>query len=226
MKYLSAIYLLIGVLEVAAEALGNDTLRFIAKPLLMPVLILFFYNSVRPSLNKAHKLLMVAVVFSWFGDVFLMFVRFNELFFLAGLASFLITHILYCICFTRVSQKDNPAILPSKSWILLPLVAYFGVLMYSFFANVPAEMKIPVAVYSATIAFMVVFAINRYGRVNDKSFLMVLAGAFMFMFSDSLIALNKFLFTDGLAFAGVEIMMLYIAGQYLIASGTKKQYNG
>ena len=223
MKYLSAIYLLIGVLEVAAEALGNDTLRFIAKPLLMPVLILFFYNSVRPSLNKAHKLLMVAVVFSWFGDVFLMFVRFNELFFLAGLASFLITHVLYIVCFSKVSNGEVKAILPGKFWILIPLLAYFGLLMYSFFANVPADMKIPVAVYSATIAFMVIFAINRYKRVNDLSFALVMVGALLFMFSDSLIAMNKFLFTGGLPFAGVGIMVLYIAGQYLIAEGSAKQ---
>jgi uncharacterized membrane protein YhhN len=223
MKYLSAIYLLIGVLEVAAEALGNDTLRFIAKPLLMPVLILFFYNSVRPSLNKAHKLLMVAFVFSWFGDVFLMFVRFNELFFLAGLASFLITHVLYVVCFAKVAIKEEKALLPSKFWILIPLLAYFGLLMRAFFPNVPADMQIPVAVYSATIALMVVFAINRYGRVNDKSFSLVLAGALMFMFSDSLIALNKFLFEGSLSFAGVGIMILYISGQYLIASGSAKQ---
>jgi|688.fasta_scaffold157454_2 uncharacterized membrane protein YhhN len=223
MKYLSAIYLLIGVLEVSAEALGNDTLRFITKPLLMPVLILFFFNAVKPSLNKTHKLLMVAFIFSWFGDVFLMFVRFNELFFLAGLASFLITHVLYVVCFAKVTLKDEKALLPSKFWILIPLLAYFGLLMRAFFPNVPADMQIPVAVYSATIALMVVFAINRYGRVNDKSFSLVLAGALMFMFSDSLIALNKFLFEGSLSFAGVGIMILYISGQYLIASGSAKQ---
>ena len=223
MKYLSAIYLLIGVLEVSAEALGNDTLRLITKPLLMPVLILFFFNAVKPSLNKTHKLLMVAFIFSWFGDVFLMFVRFNELFFLAGLASFLITHVLYVVCFAKVAIKEEKALLPSKFWILIPLLAYFGLLMRAFFPNVPADMQIPVAVYSATIALMVVFAINRYGRVNDKSFSLVLAGALMFMFSDSLIALNKFLFEGSLSFAGVGIMILYISGQYLIASGSAKQ---
>jgi uncharacterized membrane protein YhhN len=167
---------------------------------------------------------MVAFVFSWFGDVFLMFVRFNELFFLAGLASFLITHVLYVVCFAKVAIKEEKALLPSKFWILIPLLAYFGLLMRAFFPNVPADMQIPVAVYSATIALMVVFAINRYGRVNDKSFSLVLAGALMFMFSDSLIALNKFLFEGSLSFAGVGIMILYISGQYLIASGSAKQY--
>jgi uncharacterized membrane protein YhhN len=223
MKKFYLVYILIAVLEVGAEATGNDMLRFITKPLLMPALILYFYGVTQNSFNQLHKLLIVAFVFSWFGDVFLMFVRFNELFFLAGLASFLITHVLYVVCFAKVAFKDKAALLPSKFWLLIPLLAYFGILMYSFFPNVPSEMQIPVAIYSATIALMVIFAINRYGRVNDKSFSLVFAGALLFMLSDSLIALNKFLFEGVLSFAGVGIMVLYISGQLLIAEGASKQ---
>ena len=90
MHFAAIIYGIIGIIEVISEAIGSDTLRFITKPLLMPVLIFYFYSSVKFSFNKLHKIMIAALVFSWMGDMFLMFVRFNEFFFLAGLASFLL----------------------------------------------------------------------------------------------------------------------------------------
>jgi hypothetical protein len=50
-----------------------------------------------------------------------------------------------------------------------------------------------------------------------------MAGALLFMLSDSIIAVNKFLYQGELAFAGVGIMLLYISGQYFIAKGASKQ---
>jgi len=80
-----------------------------------------------------------------------------------------------------------------------------------------------VVVYSTAIATMVLFAINRFHRVNDRSFVLVFIGALMFMFSDSFIAVNKFL--HPIAFSGVWIMSLYSFGQYLIAKGSLAQFN-
>jgi uncharacterized membrane protein YhhN len=147
----------------------------------------------------------------------------QEIFFLLGLGSFLVAHILYAVCFANVTFKTNEALLPKKFWVLVPLLAYFILLLYSFFSNVPGEMKGPVAVYSLAIATMVVFAVNRYGRVNEKSFALAFAGALLFMFSDSIIALNKFLFDGNLFLSGFWIMILYISGQYLIAKGALEQ---
>lgn len=216
-------YFIAMLLEIAAIIGSNSTLHFIAKPLLMPILAVVFYQYTRHSFDSIHKKILIALFFSWMGDVFLMFVFKNELFFLAGLGSFLVAHIIYIIVFREIQLKENTAILPQKWWILLPLIAYFIMLVSSFFSLMPMDMKVPVAVYSLTIAMMVVMAINRYGRVNDKSFSMVLAGALLFMFSDSIIAVNKFLFQDQMPYAGVAIMLLYCVGQFYIVKGISKQ---
>lgn len=219
MKLTRYIYIVLGILEVLAEAMGNDTLRLVTKPLLMPVLIAWYIQSLPGSLTRMHRLMVAAFVFSWVGDVALMFVGVNENFFLVGLVGFLITHLLYASAFTNVADRSIVPILKQRIWIVLPLAAYFGALMALVFPEVPADMKIPVAVYSTVIATMVVYAINRYKRVNDSSYALVLGGAFLFMFSDSLIALNKFLCHGTLFLSGVMIMVLYIAGQFLIAKG-------
>lgn len=226
LKPLEYVYLLTAVVEVFAEVTDNTLLRFITKPLLMIVLITFYAQSINGNWSKIHKLMVAAFFFSWIGDVALMFVYKNENFFLVGLVGFLITHVLYTISFADVSNKKADILLPRKIWILIPLLAYMAGLLYLL---VPAirgveatkPFLVPVLVYSTAIAAMVVFAINRYGRVNAHSFKLVIAGGLLFMVSDSIIAINKFL--HPFSAAGIFIMALYISGQYLIAKGMLKQ---
>jgi uncharacterized membrane protein YhhN len=224
------LYLLIGLIEVYAEFSGNKTMHYIAKPLLMVVLIAYYIkNQKEAALSSFHKMMIAAFAFSWVGDVALMFVGFNENFFLLGLVGFLITHILYTINFSKVTKNNLSGVLTKKWWVLLPLVGYMIGLLYLLVPSILSNEKtqpflVPVLVYSSAIAVMVVFAINRYQRVNDASFALVFGGALLFMFSDSIIAINKFLYAEQLAYANVFIMILYITAQYLIAKGALKQF--
>jgi uncharacterized membrane protein YhhN len=179
-----------------------------------------------------------AFFFSWIGDVALMFVpRFADdvtlmgfpkdpNFFLVGLVGFLIAHLLYVGAFSKVTFKHAEPLLPQKWWLLLPLVVYMGGLLYILAPAINARPEtqpflVPVIVYSAVIATMVVFAINRYGRVSDQSFALVVGGAVLFMLSDSIIAISKFVVP--FETARIFIMVLYITAQYLIARGALKQ---
>jgi uncharacterized membrane protein YhhN len=220
---LAYIYLAVAAIEVFAEATQHDMLRFIFKPLLMIILIAFYIKSMEGGWNKIHKIMVAAFAFSWVGDVALMFVRYNENFFLVGLVGFLITHVLYIVAFMDVTDKQTAPFLKTTPLILIPFVLYFAGLLYYVFPAVPGDFKIPVAVYSATIAAMVISAVNRKGRVNATSFAYVMAGGLMFMLSDSIIAINKF--KAPFSTAGIFIMILYIAGQYAIAQGMLKQFD-
>ena len=127
----------------------------------------------------------------------------------------------------EIAGNDTIEIIKSRSrakkfWVFVPLVIYMGAFLSLLVPAINGNEKtqpflITVLVYSTAIAVMVTFAINRFKRVNDKSFALVFVGAMLFMFSDSIIAINKFLhpFTT----AGIFIMILYISGQYLIAKG-------
>ncbi len=226
LKPLEYAYLLTAAIEIFSELTNNQMLRFISKPLLMIMLIAFYVQSINNQWNKIHKLMVAAFVFSWIGDVALMFVYKNENFFLLGLVGFLITHVLYTISFSGVTSKNVEAVLPKKVWIIAPLAMYMLALLSMLVPAITAlqvtkPFLIPVLVYSIAIAIMVVFAINRYGRVDEKSFGLVFGGALLFMFSDSIIAVNKFLYPFGSS--GIFIMTLYTLGQYLIAKGMLKQ---
>jgi uncharacterized membrane protein YhhN len=79
------------------------------------------------------------------------------------------------------------------------------------------DLKIPVIVYAFVLTLMVLQSIFRLERTNTKSFWLVFLGATSFMLSDSLLAINKFYQT--ISFAGVWVMLTYIAAIYLIVSG-------
>lgn len=238
LKPLEYLYLIIASLEVFSEFSGNETLRFFTKPLLMIVLIAFYVQSVNSKWSAIHKIMVAAFGFSWVGDVALMFVprnaddtmlmglAKNPNFFLLGLVGFLITHVLYTVAFSKVTDKNVVSLLPKKLWVFTPLLVYMIALLSMLVPAINGSetdkpFLIPVLVYSSAIGIMVLFAINRFKRVNDQSFALVFGGALLFMFSDSIIAINKFMHPFDAA--GIFIMVLYIAGQYLIAKGMLSQ---
>jgi uncharacterized membrane protein YhhN len=239
LKPLEYLYIVTAVVEIYAEATQNEVVRFFSKPLLMILLFAFYMQSIAGKGNRFHTFLSISLVFSWIGDVALMFVPAspsdtsvmgftkNPNFFLVGLAAFLFAHMLYAIAFANVSTRTKPPVLRQKPWVALPLVLYMVALLYLLVPSISGNettkpFLVPVIIYSAAIATMVVFALNRYGRVNDTSFALVFGGALLFMFSDSIIAINKFM--HPFATSGVFIMTLYIGGQYFIAKGALAQF--
>ena len=209
------------MLHLGAIITGTDLLQFITKPLLMVVLAVYYFLATSGNRTLAHKLVFVGFIFSWSGDVNLMFVHQQEYFFLLGLVSFLVTHILYIVAFQKDSASGEiTRLLKSKPYAAIPiLILYLGLLLL-LYSHIAPDMKIPVIVYATVITGMVLAALNRYGRVSGPSFQLVFFGALLFMISDSMIAINKFY--QPFEWASMGIMATYITSQYLIARGTLK----
>ncbi len=231
-KHLLIIYFLIAILEMLGEVVFDMKKIpygiWIFKPLLMPILIWWYYKE-----TKAHtpfdKIILASLLFSWWGDNFLMPAIFKtDINFLFGLASFLIAHVLYVAAFLK-TNIETPSLLKKRPYLVLIFGLYGALLLRTLFAaNVPefAEMSIPVIVYATVIMIMVISALNRYGKVLPISFKWVLIGALMFMLSDSFIALSRFtnLFEGMQSLARLLIMPLYLIGQYLIIKGCVLQH--
>jgi uncharacterized membrane protein YhhN len=208
------------VIFIAMETIGRFWPGIIAKALIIPILFLLYLRYVRKSVNSFHTLILTALVFSWCGDVLLQLTQFNELFFLAGLGSFLLAQVMYLAAFFSTQGKN--LITGSLSWALIPVAAYGAALLYYLWDGL-GDMKIPVLVYAVVILTMLSAAINRKAKVNRLSFLLVLSGAILFVLSDSMIAVNKFRLPFDLA--RLAIMLTYVTAQYLIITGCLKQYD-
>ena len=79
------------------------------------------------------------------------------------------------------------------------------------------ELRVPVIIYALVLIVMVLKSLFRYRRTSARSFILVVTGAVLFMISDSVLAINKFLQPVG--GAAYLIMGTYIVAQWLIIQG-------
>jgi uncharacterized membrane protein YhhN len=198
-------------------------LRYISKPMLMIVLAAYYYNSCDKPLQDENRLMLYALAFAWLGDVALMFNDLTKYAFLLGLGAFLICHILYIIHFNaKEKQLKGVKGFVIENKFITVLFIFYAYILINFIYPMLGPMKIPVFIYCAVIMSMCIVALNRITKTNATSATMILIGAFMFMLSDSVIALNKFssLFENTGILASLIIMSLYMLGQYFIVEGS------
>lgn len=205
----SAVYLLI-------LFLGHENLNFFLKPILIPILIfgVYFYKNF-PTKN----ILLTALIFSWIGDVILLFSDISEIYFILGLISFLISHIVYCILFNRQTKRN----LKKKSIAIgigTILIACYLIGMLSVLLPSLGDLKIPVIVYASVISIMLLFAYNGLLNWNEPGNKLVFSGAVVFVISDSILAINKFY--NPIEKSSFFIMLTYLVAQYLIVIGILK----
>ena len=214
-KIFSLFYLIFMLFEqITANYSELVSLHYIAKPLLVISLIIFFWIKSK-SLNKGLRILiLMALIFSLFGDVFLMFTNYDGVFFISGLFSFLIAHIIYIIAFNK--QQGKLKVISLFSYVILS----FGIGLFLIINEQLKSLLIPVVIYMIAILAMVISAYLRKGAVSYFSFTMVLLGALFFLVSDSLIALNKFY--NPITYPTISIMITYAIAQYCIIIGLLK----
>ena len=182
-------FLIVSAIHLIGIIIKQPLLADVTKVLLMPLLL----GHVIALPNRkfiGFNLLVIAILFCWAGDVLLMFTENNELFFLLGLAAFLIGHIFYMLTFNKMADKNSIGKPLQPLFYLIPLLFALSLLIV-LFPNL-GEMKVPVIAYATVISLMCVAAMRRWQRTDTPSFITVLTGAVLFIFSDALIAINKF----------------------------------
>jgi uncharacterized membrane protein YhhN len=207
------LFLVAAIVHLYAFASMMYQAEMITKYLMMPMLILHVIVNSRKKLSDVF-LLLIALLFCWFGDIILMYTADNDNYFLFGLAAFLIAHLFYIFTFRKFRYADQKT--NFKIGYAIPVLIYSGGLMAYLIPHL-GDMLIPVIAYAIVISIMVVVALMRMVKTTSYSFSFVLYGAILFVISDSIIAVNKF--TSPITNAGLFIMVTYIMAQYLIVNG-------
>lgn len=149
-------------------------------------------------------LLCAGFVLSAMGDISLSFE--GEKFFLGGLVSFLLAHVVYIVTFSQDSAWAM-----DKAW-LLGVLAVFGVVMVVVLTPYLGKMKVPVYVYVSVILTMDTMAVLRGGPAQW----LLIAGALTFTVSDTFLALDRF--RKPIPGAKYWVMSTYYAGQAMICA--------
>ena len=198
------VFVLVSLFDIVGILFKVPDLIFIFKPFIL-LSLLFLYSS---SVLVRNKWYVIALIFSFFGDVFLLYS--GQSLFIMGLVSFLLAHFIFIsIVLKRIQKTSFLKIISS----VIPFLVVFILLIFGLKESLN-EMLLPVIIYGLTIStFGIVSLVDFQNRKSQKSLFMLL-GAIVFMTSDSVLAINKFYNASHLF--EIIIMVTYIIAQYLI----------
>jgi uncharacterized membrane protein YhhN len=188
----TAVYAALAVLDSCLAAAGRDRPRRLTKPLLMPALMV---GCDRPTQR--------ALALGGVGDVALL--GSSDLAFMAGLGSFLASHLAWIVV---LRQRPGVGRLTASPVLAAPYVAAFAGLNVYLWSRTGKD-RIPVIVYSAALLTMSLVAL-------DSGSSTAAAGGALFLVSDSLLALEKFGDVHLPAHEGL-VMATYASAQALLA---------
>lgn len=203
-KLLTTVYFLIAFIEIYIGVwMKNPLVEAITKPMLMLILISLYWVSVQ----KKDYWYILALAFSFLGDVFLLD---KSNMFLFGVGAFLLTQLIYI---KLITNKLEGVSFKNVILSILPFALYLTGLLYLLYDKL-GSFRIPVIVYGITISVFGMVSLLSLLEKRDSVRFLMFAGAVVFILSDSMIALNKFYRSEEIY--PVAIMMTYVLAQYLI----------
>ena len=213
------LFLVVLLVNLIAVYSNSESLQFITKPLLMPLLAIYLLLRTNTNNSNLKGWIFLALFFSWAGDIFLLFEERGSNFFLFGLSAFLVAQVFYIVFFHNIRMREY---IRGNALLLLLVIVYYSILI-NVLSPYLGNMKLPVRIYGVVLSFMLMLAMHTMLGKNKKAALWMTMGAILFVVSDSLLAFNKFFspFNN----AGVIIMLTYGLAQLFITEGAVRYIN-
>lgn len=127
------------------------------------------------------RLVLLGLLLSWLGDVFLIPKR--QLFFIAGLGSFLLAHVAFSGAFLLQPLEVLPLTLAAAVTAVLAII-----ILRWLWPHLPRNLRPAVVSYLGVISLMVVLANGTTATMGPQ----LAIGAVMFSVSDIFVARNRF----------------------------------
>ena len=180
-QYFAAAAIISAQFAIAAD--WNERRRpsfYLLKPL--TTLLIIGIAAAAPAGN-ARALMLLALALSLIGDICLMFD--GQRWFMGGLGSFLLAHLAFI-----------PALLHGVASPELPLwsaaIVIWGIAFFAWLLPKTGALKPAVLVYGVVLLGMALAAIARWNVQRSDASLMALAGALLFVVSDSSLSVRQF----------------------------------
>ncbi len=197
--FIITIFLFI-VASISAKQFGNIKLYRIFKPITILLIIALPLLDGREEYSTYAYLIMTGLIFSFLGDLFLLF---PDKYFNNGLYSFLVAHVLYAFAF---NQNVN-----EYCFGVAAVVIVFVLIVAKFLAPKLSAMKYPVILYILVISAMLYSGINYDRQLLTITYVSI--GAILFAISDTVLAFNKFY--KKFSFAEPIILSTYFVAQLM-----------
>jgi len=228
------IYLLIATINIynhkKIQEPINHKLTLISKPLLMPILLVFYLINT----NQVSVFIVAALCFAWIGDCVIIIhheinhhqISKNMKALLIGLASFLCGHIAYISIFTNSYLKFHPiTIMLFMVYTLSGFFVYRYLLINGLLKKDTQKvsnrmrklLKRAIALYMLVILSMSYTAFIRFINLNTFKAFITFMGSLSFLLSDTSLSLKEFGEID--LIPEKLVMLTYTLAQCLIIVG-------
>lgn len=151
------------------------------------------------------KWVIIALLFSVVGDVFLML---DDKWFVHGLASFLIAHLLYIGGFITYFTIDFTTGLTPAVILCIIAIIFYLIILPEVKEQAGVPMSFAVAIYILVIAGMVWLSILSGVKI-------LIIAAVLFLISDAVLAYDKF--KHAFPMSELMVMFTYFSAQFLFA---------
>lgn len=219
MKLTATIYLRFFLLLLAIHCwfiyTGMGEWRLVSKLVLLPWLILTLRMHDKEKAVHTPKIVYAGLIFSFLGDLAL--TQEGEIMFLQGMLAFIATHICNSIFFIRIHRKSEGGMGVQVAAAMGLVILCAGI--YNVLQDALGTMRIPILVYMAIISTMAVLAtgVLRKQQLKTVALKGLIPGAFLFVSSDALLALNKFSLHQPMI--DIAVMLTYGLAQYFLVKG-------
>lgn len=190
--------------------------RYVTKPLLMPALARSTKLALGDNNTGLTRGVQAAQVFSWGGDVALL--GRGEPSFLAGVGSFFAAHLGYLGGFATVRDDEAGLNAPGAKAAAATWATTAPVMAVAAGRKDP-NLRLPIAAYAAVLSSMFATSTMLDTDMRASARRRIVAGTSLFLLSDSLLGVQKFLRREPSSGLETAVMATYTAGQWLIAEG-------
>ena len=195
---------------VGAEIAGLRGSHYVFKPLTTLLILAMVLRLPRTGFAGYRSLVVVGLLLSTLGDVFLM-LPFDG--FVFGLGSFLLAHIAYLAALRKRGGWWR------VRWPLLAYAVMASLVFAQLWPGLPRELKAPVIVYVIALAGMAAQAASVWREHPGRATRAAAIGGAGFVASDALLALDRF--STPIPIASVWVLATYWIAQWCIARSVR-----
>ena len=198
------------------EGRASQRARYVTKPLLMPALAASTQISADGKGGALVRGTQAAQAFSWGGDLALLGQSNRS--FLGGVGSFFVAHLCYIGAFATARDPqarldDTGPKAAAATWVAAaPVMAIAA-------GRKDPTLRLPIAAYAGILTTMFASSTVLRRSLPTGARSRILAGTSLFLVSDSLLGVEKFLRKERSSALEAAVMGTYTAGQWLIAEG-------
>ncbi|WP_249754834.1 lysoplasmalogenase family protein [Algibacter sp. L4_22] len=203
--------------DLVKQSLDETFYRYITKSLAIGLLLVYYIVNKQENVPKfKSNAVIVALVLFIIGGCFGVVMKNNFTFFILSFVFFVGGKAFYCLRLAKNHDFNFNRIIPF--FLFFSLFMYF--LVDEIYDKLGDQLLIIVAYFSISVILMA-FAFMRKEFVCYKSYILVFSGLFLFVISESLLAVR--LYGSNFTLNGTLVVVLYELGQYLFVIGILRE---